>query len=79
MLFRSISHHGARFRIYDNLSGISQYEARINGNWVLLNYDYKTGILATEKKDKNMLLQGDFLLQVTDNCGNIKTFKQKVI
>ena len=75
----AISHHGARFRIYDNLSGISQYEARINGNWVLLNYDYKTGILATEKKDKNMLLQGDFLLQVTDNCGNIKTFKQKVI
>ena len=71
----AISHHGARFRIYDNLSGISHYEARINGNWVLLNYDYKTGILATEKKDKNMLLQGDFLLQVTDNCGNIKTFK----
>jgi murein DD-endopeptidase MepM/ murein hydrolase activator NlpD len=74
-----LSHHGGRFRIYDNLSGINHYEARINGNWVLLNYDYKTGILATEKKDKNMLLQGDFLLQVTDNCGNVKTFKQKLI
>jgi murein DD-endopeptidase MepM/ murein hydrolase activator NlpD len=73
-----LSTQGGKFRIKDNLSGINRYEARINGDWILLNYDYKTGILTTEKKDENMQLQGDFLLEVTDNCGNVVTFNQKV-
>ena len=69
----------ARFKILDNLSGIQSYEATINGNWLLMNYDYKTGILFSEKLDKKVPLKGDFQLRVTDWMGNEKIYKQKIL
>jgi hypothetical protein len=69
----------ARFRINDNLSGIYSYEATINGNWLLMNYDYKTGIVYSEKLDKKTPLKGDFQLKVTDYAGNEKIYKQKIL
>ena len=69
----------ARFRISDNLSGISSYSATINGEWLLMKYDYKTGILHSERSSKKVLLKGDFELTVTDRAGNEKIYKQKIL
>jgi hypothetical protein len=69
----------ARFRVTDNLSGIYSFEASVNGNWLLMNYDYKTGIIMSERLDRKVPLKGDFQLKVTDYAGNEKIYKQKIL
>ncbi len=69
----------ARFRIMDNLSGIASYTATINGEWLLMKYDYKTGIIQSERLDKSKPLQGDFELKVRDNAGNENIYTQKIL
>lgn len=73
----STSSAAARFRIKDNLSGIAYFEANINGQWLLMVYDYKTGILKSEKQT-GTLLKGDFELKVVDQAGNEALFKAKI-
>ncbi|HEX6223903.1 MAG TPA: M23 family metallopeptidase [Chryseolinea sp.] len=68
----------ARFKIKDNLSGISLYEATINGEWVLMHYDNKNSVIWTESLNKRVPMKGMFELTVTDNAGNKSTFKQKI-
>jgi len=68
----------ARFKIKDNLSGISVYEATVNGEWVLMHYDNKNGVIWTETLNKSVPMRGLFELTVTDNAGNKSTFKQKI-
>ena len=66
----------ARLRIRDDRAGISRYEAFLDGQWLALNYDYKTGVLFTEKKDANTPLRGELIVRVTDYCGNSSTVKR---
>lgn len=73
-----LSSAATRFKIRDNLSGISYFEAHINGEWLLMVYDYKTGILKSEKLDGAKPLVGDFELKVVDQAGNENIFKQKI-
>lgn len=73
-----INGQSARFRIKDALSGISSFEATLNGEWLLMNYDYKTGIIKSEKLNDKIALKGAFELVVTDNAGNKKTFNYKI-
>ncbi|MFZ9982816.1 MAG: M23 family metallopeptidase, partial [Cyclobacteriaceae bacterium] len=54
-----------RFRISDNLAGIATYEATINNEWVLMNYDYKTGINYSEKLNKGKTYKASLILKVT--------------
>lgn len=68
----------ARFRIMDNLSGINSFQASINGQWLLMKYDYKTGIIQSERLDKTQPLKGNFELKVTDRAGNERTYQQKI-
>jgi hypothetical protein len=70
--------NSARFRIFDTLSGIASYQANINGEWLLMKYDYKSGIVQSEKLDKKILLKGDFELKVMDRAGNEKIYKQVI-
>lgn len=69
----------ARFRIGDNLSGIGSFEATVDGEWLLMKYDYKTGILQSEKLDKTKPLKGDFVLKVKDREGNERIYQQKIL
>jgi len=73
------NNQSARFRIRDNLSGIDSFEATINGKWLLMNYDAKSATIMSERLNKNETLRGDFELTVTDNAGNKKTYKQKIL
>ena len=68
----------ARFRILDLLSGIAKIEATMDGAWMLMSYDYKTGIIQSEKLDRSKPYHGLFELKVTDNAGNEKIFTQKI-
>lgn len=74
----SINREVARLRIRDELSGISYFEASINGQWLLMTYDYKSGIVYSEKLDNTLPLKGDFELKVVDNAGNEKVYKQRI-
>lgn len=73
----SITPAAARFKIRDNLSGIAYFEANISGQWLLMVYDYKTGILKSEKPTGTQL-KGDFELKVVDQAGNEALFRQKL-
>ncbi|HMJ68124.1 MAG TPA: M23 family metallopeptidase [Cyclobacteriaceae bacterium] len=74
----NISGSVARLRIRDELSGISYFEASINGQWLLMTYDYKTGIVYSERLDRKIPLKGDFELKVVDNAGNESIFKHRI-
>jgi hypothetical protein len=74
----NINGGSARLRIRDDLSGISYFEANINGEWLLMNYDYKSGIVYAERRDRNIPLKGDFALKVVDRAGNESIFRQRI-
>ncbi|HNR74355.1 MAG TPA: M23 family peptidase, partial [Cyclobacteriaceae bacterium] len=74
----ALSSAAARFKIKDNLSGIAYFEAHLNGEWLLMVYDYKTGILKSEKPQPDKILKGDFELKVVDQAGNEALFRQKL-
>ena len=62
------------FKIGDNLSGIKTYSGKLDGKWVLTEWDYKTKVLSY-KFDKD-ISRGKhiFDLTVTDNKDNISQF-----
>ena len=62
------------FRIRDSLSGIDKYELDIDGNWVLMNYDYKKDLIRSEKLDPSIPFSGKLQLKVTDNAGNTRNY-----
>lgn len=68
----------ARFKIHDDLSGIAYYEANINGEWLLMNYDYKTNMIWAERQNSKVPLKGDLSVKVVDNAGNENIYKEKI-
>lgn len=73
------NNQAVRFKISDNLSGIDRYEANINGKWLLMYYDAKSGALVSERQNPAELIRGDFELTVTDKAGNKKTYTQRIL
>ena len=63
-------------KIADDLSGIDTYKAYLNGNWILMEYDYKTKKLVHTLAD-NIYVKGknEFKLVVTDEMNNSTTFE----
>ncbi len=61
--------------IADDLSGIGNYEATLNGEWILMEYEPKTRTLTYNFDDKILdKKQYDLEVVVTDNVGNSTTF-----
>jgi murein DD-endopeptidase MepM/ murein hydrolase activator NlpD len=63
-----------QFRIADNLSGIESFTALIDGRWVLMEYDSKSGTLWHRLKDLLVKGKHDFQLIVTDKKNNTAMF-----
>lgn len=63
--------------IEDNMSGIKDYRATVNGEWILTEYEPKTRTLVYNFSDGIVKKGPKYLLEVvvTDNVGNITTFK----
>ncbi|WP_333818790.1 M23 family metallopeptidase [Ohtaekwangia sp.] len=74
-----VNNQTVRFKIRDNLSGISSFEAAVDGQWLLMHYDSKTATIWSERLDKTTPLKGNLELTVTDNAGNKSTFTQKIL
>ncbi len=65
-----------KIKINDSESGIKSYRATINGKFILMEYDYKTGMLVYDFNDKiNPISENNFKLVVLDNIGNRATFE----
>ena len=64
------------FEIEDELSGIGHYEAKINDQWVLLHYDYKTKTLYHDLND-GVAIKGNnnLILEIKDKMGNSTIFE----
>lgn len=68
----------ARFKIYDNMSGIQSWRATINGKFLLMAYEHKEHLIYSDKLNPDEPLEGDFELTVTDNMGNVEVFKRRL-
>ncbi len=65
------------FRISDNMSGIRSFDAYIDGQWVLMEYDYRNGSLWHTFDEKTGFGEHTFKLVVTDMKQNEKTYSIK--
>ena len=62
--------------ISDDLSGISNYRATINGKWILMEYEYKKNMLTYDFADAvSSDTENKLKVIVTDNVGNSSTFE----
>ncbi len=65
-----------KIKINDAESGVKSYRGTINGKFILLEYDYKTGMLVYDFNDKiNTSSENNFKLVVLDNVNNRATFE----
>ncbi len=74
----SINTNTVRFKIRDNLSGIADYQASIDGKWLLMHFDSKSATIWSERLDKRVPLKGELKLVVTDEAGNTTTYTHKL-
>ena len=65
-----------KVKIDDEDSGISNYRATINGEWILMEYDYKRKTLTHDFNDSVITgTKNNLKVIVTDNVGNNSTFE----
>ncbi|MDX1332817.1 MAG: M23 family metallopeptidase [Robiginitalea sp.] len=63
-------------RISDDLSGIASYSGKLNGRWILMEYEPKTKTLTYNFDDRILgQRQCELEVEVTDNVGNTTTFR----
>jgi hypothetical protein len=58
-----------RCRVADGLSGIDRFRATVGGEWVLLEFDHRTGVLQSKLRNGREL-RGEVLVEVWDKAGN---------
>ncbi|MDP3467474.1 MAG: M23 family metallopeptidase [Daejeonella sp.] len=63
------------FRISDNLSGIKTFNAMINGKWVLMEYEPKTGTIWYTFDELTAKGKNDFELTVSDMKDNLTNYR----
>jgi hypothetical protein len=67
-----------KIKISDKVSGIKNYRATVNGDWILMEYDHKTKTLTHDFKDGIIKkVENNLELLVTDNAGNSSKFDLK--
>lgn len=65
-----------QLKIKDDLSGISSYRATLNGNFILMEYNYKKDVVTYDFSDNIVSdTENNLKLIVTDNVGNSATFE----
>ena len=64
-----VNQESLRFNIRDEKSGIRDFEAYVDGKWVLMRYEHKQNVIWSEKLDEHPF-KGDVLLVVRDMAGN---------
>jgi len=69
----SVTGKGISARISDDLSGIDQFRVFVNGEWLLMQYDYKRALIWSDKLDPETAFEPDseVIIQVRDRSGNV--------
>lgn len=78
ILPKALTKESLKFRISDSLSGIKTIACFVNDEWVLMNYEYKNGMIWSEKLDSSKPFLGKVVLKITDNCDNVGTFETEI-
>ncbi|MCY7358556.1 MAG: M23 family metallopeptidase [Rudanella sp.] len=75
--FVSVTPNGLSARIADDLSGIRSFRAMVDGEWVLMQYDYKRALLWSDKLNPTQPFTdgAEVMLEVTDNVGNVTSIQ----
>jgi len=63
------------FIIKDEFSGISNFEGKLNGDWVLMEFDSKKNKLTYSIDERLKKGENDFELKITDRKGNESVYK----
>lgn len=66
-----------QWRISDSQIGIDDYDLFIDGEWVLVEYDYKSG-LVTYERDASFVGSKELKFIVKDECGNSTEWKSTI-
>ncbi len=66
-----------KWKISDSQIGITDYDLFIDGEWKLLDYDYKSGLI-TYSRDASVVGTKELLLLVKDGCGNVTEWKSNL-
>ena len=66
-----------QWRISDTQIGIDDYDLFIDNEWVLVEYDYKSG-LVTYKRDASFIGTKELKFIVKDECGNSTEWKSMI-
>lgn len=73
------THRELKFKISDKLSGIENYNAYVNGEWICMEYDAKNALLTFDFHKELPKGKLDFLLIVEDARGNTARYQKKLI
>ncbi len=75
-----VEHSRRQIRAYisDGMSGIDSFRALVNGEWVLMNYEYKTRYIWSEKLDESQPFEGELVLEVKDKAGNSTILRTEI-
>lgn len=65
-------------RISDGMSGIDRFDAYVNGEWVLMNYDYKRSYIWSDKLVDSLDFEGILRLEVRDRAGNVAVIETEI-
>lgn len=66
------------FIISDELSGIKDFKAEVDGKFVLMDYDYKKKLIWSVPEDSTELYRGKISLTVNDNAGNSEIYENTI-
>jgi hypothetical protein len=68
-----------KFKIGDGLSGIGSYNAFVNGEWICMDFDAKSGLLSFDFHKALPKGKFDFVLIVEDTRGNSVKYQKNLI
>lgn len=74
----SYNNTSIKLKVTDNLSGVKSVKATLDGKWLLMIYDKKSGLMKSQSLTNTPLI-GDFKLIVTDDVNNTTTFKKTLL
>lgn len=67
-----------RIEIKDDLSGIDSYHPKLNGQWILMEYDPKNNLLFYEIDERMQNGSNQFEIVVKDKCGNTSSYRAEL-
>ena len=72
-----VNSRGLRFVIRDDLSGIADFNAWVDGEWIQLRYEHKQSLIQSDPP-AGKELKGDVLVKVRDRANNEAIYRGKI-